>query len=435
MFCPKCGTNNIDSVNFCATCGAELVDNQPEQKTITMNTVIAGAKELPAKIKTLPKLVKQLSVAALALIVVIIAVSAVGSAVTDPKNIAKGYFEAKANGDWNKMYGYLSLDNSDFINKNNFLKLMGNEEKLEIVNFEISDSLSNGSSYEGYFVSTSDSGMVKTYVVEYLLKGNSSTQSETITLVKNSGKKLLFYDDYDVNIDNLIISNYQISVPKGSTVYLDEIKLTQKTSSSENDYYDSDSSSDTYVISKIFSGQHDLKVEHPVCAVYTEKIQVSGSGSCGSIYSVSKLELNESVKSDLAKKTEETYKQIISSALAQKEFDSLNLICTSESEQQVSIKESYDNLVSELKNEDGTGYKSITVTKFTDESSQKELKASGTYSCELRIEYDYVTISKDWWTDELSESPSSYPRSSSIRFTYVYESDAWVLQNLYSLGI
>ncbi len=83
-------------------------------------------------------------------------------------------------------------------------------------------------------------------------------------------------------------------------------------------------------------------------------------------------------------------------SLAQKEFDSLNLICTTESEQQVSIKESYDNLVSELKNEDGTGHKSITVTKFTDESSQKELKASRTYSCELRIEYDYVTISKDW---------------------------------------
>ena len=426
MFCGKCGTNNEDGIRFCASCGEELVDNQPIQQTISLNSVVAGAKQLPAKIKALPKLIKQLSVAALGIIVLIVLFSAIGSAVTNPQNIAKGYFEAKTNGDWNKMYSYLSLDNSDFINKNNFMKLMENEAKIEIVNFEISEG-SSGSSYSG---TSSDSDLLKTYVIKYLVKGSSSTQTETITLVKKSGKKLLFYNDYNVNIDNLTLSNYQVSVPKGSTVYIDDIKLTQTVTASGNDYYDSDS--DTFVISKIFSGQHDLKVEHPVCADYTEKIQI---GSSGSSYSVSKMILNDSVKTDLAKKTEEAYKQIISAALTGKGFDAINLVCTYDSEQLDDIKNSYDGLLSKIKNEDGTGYKSITVTKFTENSSQKELNSSGTYSCELKIEYDYVTISKDWYSDELTETPSSYPRNSSIRFTYVYENNAWVLQGLYSLGI
>lgn len=276
--------------------------------------------------------------------------------------------------------------------------------------------------------------MIKTYVVNYILKGSASPQSETITLVKSSGKKFLFYPDYYVNVDNLIVSNFHVSVPKESTVYIDNIKLTEKMTSPDDDYNYSDYNYDTYVVSKIFSGEHELKVEHPICDVYTEKIQINDSDYYSSSYTVPELILNDSVRANLTNMTEDIYIQIVSSALEKKSFDTLNLACTSDPNQLAGIKESYDSLIKRLRDEDGTGYQSITFNAFTDNSSQIEFDASGTYFCDLEIEYDYVKILKDWYTDEYSELQSTYPSYSPIQFTYVYENNEWVIQRLHSLG-
>ena len=31
MFCPKCGTRNDEDAKYCAYCGGEIVDTQPEE--------------------------------------------------------------------------------------------------------------------------------------------------------------------------------------------------------------------------------------------------------------------------------------------------------------------------------------------------------------------------------------------------------------------
>ena len=452
MFCPKCGKNNNDSSQFCEACGSELIDNQPTSQSISMNDIqqkvmpnagISGYNGQLSKTKRLPKSVKILLILNLIFLFVVIVISVIASSLTSPKHIAKGYFNTIVDGDWNKMYSYFSLENSDFINQDSFIKMMEHELNLEIENFEIlkESSLSYENSFlekypfsKNYYKSSSDSDMIKTYVVNYILKGSASPQSETITLVKSSGKKFLFYPDYYVKVDNLIVSNFHVSVPKESTVYIDNIKLTEKMTSPDDDYNYSDYNYDTYVVSKIFSGEHELKVEHPICDVYTEKIQINDSDYYSSSYTVPELILNDSVRANLTNMTEDIYIQIVSSALEKKSFDTLNLACTSDPNQLAGIKESYDSLIKRLRDEDGTGYQSITFNAFTDNSSQIEFDASGTYFCDLEIEYDYVKISKDWYTDEYSELQSTYPSYSPIQFTYVYENNEWVIQRLHSLG-
>lgn len=407
------------------------------------NAGTSGYNGQLSKTKRLPKSVKILLILNLIFLFVVIVISVIASSLTSPKHIAKGYFNTIVDGDWNKMYSYFSLENSDFINQDSFIKMMENEINLEIENFEIlkESSLSYENSFlekypfsKNYYKSSSDSDMIKTYVVNYILKGSASPQSETITLVKSSGKKFLFYPDYYVNVDNLIVSNFHVSVPKESTVYIDNIKLTEKMTSPDDDYNYSDYNYDTYVVSKIFSGEHELKVEHPICDVYTEKIQINDSDYYSSSYTVPELILNDSVRANLTNMTEDIYIQIVSSALEKKSFDTLNLACTSDPNQLAGIKESYDSLIKRLRDEDGTGYQSITFNAFTDNSSQIEFDASGTYFCDLEIEYDYVMILKDWYTDEYSELQSTYPSYSPIQFTYVYENNEWVIQRLHSLG-
>lgn len=269
MFCPKCGMQNETGVNFCASCGAKMVDNQPTSQKLALksaktgvsqgaNQFIKNITQVLSKIKSLPKVIKQVSIAAVFLLVALIAIGVAGAAITNPKNIVKGYFEAKINNDWGRMFDYLSLEPSEFVNRDSFIIFMENRDTLDIVNFEISDI-------------SLDSDLLKTYSVHYLLRGNSYTETEIITLVKTSNNRLLFFNNYEIVVDNLTISNYRVHVPKGAEAQINDIKLKHSTNVNQN--------YDTYVITEIFLGSHHLEVEHPEYETYTELIYLYERGS------------------------------------------------------------------------------------------------------------------------------------------------------------
>ena len=376
MFCPKCGVPNESDFAICVACGAELVDNQPK-KTAFLEKVLQNIGQLPKKLKTLPKSVKRLSLIAAVLAVATIIFYLVGSAITDPENIAHGYFKAKAEGNWQKVFTYLSLQNSDFVNKDSFAKLFANERKLDVINFEIAEDISWSELGEISDFST----MKKTYTVSYLLRGSTEAHTDTITLIRKGGKKLLFFDDYFVNIEYLTITkDYQVRVPKDAAVYIDDVRLSQITENDQDDITNKYFS--TYTISSIFSGLHDLKIDHPAFEEYTEMIDIS---EYNVLWNGSTYTLKDTEKSGIAQKTEETYKRIIAAALKDDGFDLLHLSFSNDSE---NTKGSYDRLISDLKSNDGTGFDSITVTKFSDHSNGRTMD-SVKYSCTAEIEYEY----------------------------------------------
>ena len=287
MFCPKCGMKNNADIKFCEACGAEMIDNQPPvQRKVSADLLMKGSglpkkalnisrkgldlskkgleavkKGIPqfiTKLKSLPKIVKMASAIALALFVAIIAFSMIGSTVTGPESVVNGYFKAKTNGDWNKVFGYLSINESEFVNKDSFNRFMENESKLEIVNYKISGS---------------DSGFLTTYTVSYLTKGSSARQTEVVTLVKTGGKRLLFFDDYRINADGLTVSNYQIHIPQSAVAYLNDIELIQALSNEPNEDFS------TFIIPDIFPGIYSMKVEHPEYGSYSEQIQIYQYGN------------------------------------------------------------------------------------------------------------------------------------------------------------
>jgi len=389
MFCQKCGKNNEGTMNFCMSCGERLVDNQPAVQSLSFDSVIKRAKELPSKAKGLPKWVKRISVVALVLIVVGVVLNAIGTTITDPKNIVKGYFEAKANGDWDKMYSYLSLDESEFITKEKFLQMMESEEKTDFVNLEI---IETNSAYND--PSFSNSGWVKIYTVRYMKKGEAGAREEFVTLVNKSQKKILFYDDYDINIDNLTTSNFRILASKDSAVYLDDIKLTRTEVSPDDDYYEPDNDSDTFIAPKLFLGQHDLKVEHSVFKTHEEKIQIDWENINNS-YDANNRILTDEAKIGMAKRTEEIYKQLMDKAFEEIPFDGFKLSGVTDNEEKLDeIKEIYDYFSYTIKEDYKDQNKSITLDKFKDISSENELMKRSSYLCEMEIEYTETVTPK-----------------------------------------
>ena len=110
--------------------------------------------------------------------------------------------------------------------------------------------------------------------------------------------------------------------------------------------------------------------------------------------------MKDSIRADLAKKTEEAYRQIIFSALAGDRFDKLNLAFTSDPGELEEMLWSYDNFVAMLRRaENGIELKDITVARFFD-NSYGEMGIYGRCTIEMGLEYDYTIASRDGRTDE-----------------------------------
>ena len=93
MFCGECGTKNEAGSNFCENCGAKLENKKKDSMFSNMSK----------QNKTILKI-------ASGVIVVIIIAFIVLSNMFKPENIAKKFFEATVDGDTDKIYNYLNIE-------------------------------------------------------------------------------------------------------------------------------------------------------------------------------------------------------------------------------------------------------------------------------------------------------------------------------------
>lgn len=234
----------------------------------------------------MPKKVKRLIAAVLGVVIVAFIFVSVGKSLADPEKIVKGYFQARVDRNWDKVYSYLALEDSDFINKENFSKVMQAKKQPDILNFEVTEQkYSTTASY--YYQSSESSDLVKNYTVKYVSKGYSSADVETVTLVKKAEKKLLFFDDYEIAVNDLIVNDYELYIPSGATVYMDDTQLKEV---ADNPKY-KEEKWDAYKISKIFSGDHVIRVEAAGYEPFTKEIEITSYS--GNYYYINLYELTE----------------------------------------------------------------------------------------------------------------------------------------------
>lgn len=420
MFCPECGKKNPEEMKFCSQCGSQLIDNtQDNSSQGTLNNAEVAiektVKELKQKadvtvnkMKANPK--KTLIIAGI-IFVLFVTIGSVFSVITTPEHIAEQYFKGIVKGDWNKVYSMMSLEKSEFITKDGFVAVMESGEsnygKLNIANYEVKKN-------KGL-----NAGVSEIVIIEYINHDSQSPQSMQVHMIKQSGKKFLFFNDYKVSSNDLIASDYRIYALPFVKVSIDDIELTEKYVTKE------ENGITEYTIPQIFSGAHTIKIYGDKIEATEDIIEIHS----GSSYTVSDVMLAESEFNALVEKSEKIFREMISSATSGKSFEELSVQFTADKNSLNQIKNYYDSICENTVAKKGHGLKTVTFKSFETRDDNREISNDGSIQCRLRYEYDTESIYKNY-NDELEEQTSSYTRNSDLRIYFSYENGEYVVKSI-----
>ena len=154
------------------------------------------------------------------------------------ENVAKNYFKSIADCDWDEVYGELELKESAFINKDAFLEMRKEDDKISYskINAE----------------STADKNTALV-TITYYEKGSDYASGELqVKLTRQSKKSFLFFDNWKVSSDNYVVNDFTIYAPQGADVYLDNQVIPDKYITKKSSTPDSD----CYQIPQMFAGTH-----------------------------------------------------------------------------------------------------------------------------------------------------------------------------------
>lgn len=440
--CPNCGTVNMDDAQFCENCGTGLQAAGPNYAPGTNpaqnnNGLIGqavpnqnynanngyGMMSQPAQRKPIPKWVPILVAEIAALALCIYGLTGVWKKGGSPERAAENYFVHIANGDWEKAYGQLDVEDSEFINAELFEKAQAQECLGIVSNYQLS-SQNNKAINEltselsglvedlglGEYLNQEEGSSLEQFVkIDYRIKGD--TENNTYLAVLNKTPA-----GWKIGASGLIYKDYCVYVPKGAGVELDGISLKDNYKLPEGEYEDGGEFMDVYQIPQIFYGTHEIKITMEDMEDVIETFQIDYGSSQ---YYKESMKVKEEVLDALAQKAGENMQKIYSAAMAGKGFKTVENLFTSSEEARKGIKESYENLLSGL-NEGSSQPTKANFQNITGDVYGSEVEMSFDYDLDYRYE--------DWWDEEWEVG--NYKGEDQWVFQFVKEDGNWVQTNL-----
>lgn len=460
MFCPECGAKNQDDAVFCENCGADisqaLAQSEPsqqdqanidaQQSPVTYTPISSvpqdftyqpaasavAVKRVPMKKRT------KVLIAAIFLIIILLAVLFnIGKQLSSPDKIAKDYFKTLSVQDWDKAYSYLDITESDFINKDNFIKTQKKSKDIsKIVNYSVvSDDTT---------LSTTDktdklkNALTETITMQYITQDSTSPQTMEINLIKQPEKKFLFFDTWKVASAGYITPKISITVPQGTTAFLDGVQIADKykdtasaDSSDSTNSQDSASQPVTYTVKNIFSGTYTLKVTSKYTEDYTNDITVNGEDSA---VNVDSLKLKQEILDTVAKQPEQVLKALYSSALAGKDFDSVKSYFVSNSDTQSNMESQYGYLQNSIAKDNNGGFKSISFSNFKPEVTNSQADSSMSITVDTQFDYAYTAVDTTYDAAAPAQEYSGN-NSGNIEAVFQLEGDKWLISGLSQMAL
>lgn len=393
-----------------------------QDSSITIKKPNINVNAYKAKAKKMSKRQKFVIAEVLCLALVIGVFCWIGSSKTSAQAVAKEYVAAYAKQDWSKIYDMTDFPEGTYLKKEQFIECITNKETVAIDNFEISEGFAYSeyasNSLLGSFASdstSSSSGIQKFYDVQYTVKGQGSGYM-SLEMIKQSEKSMLFFDTWKVASNDMVISNYYVSVPVGASATIDGIVLSESDKLEEQGY-----GVDQYSIS-IFEGPHTIQVSLPWFQIYENEFYAYEGDS----FSVYDMELTEDGKLALQTKMQEVLEKFYQAAVAGKDFSEVSNLFMDDSLE--SAKSSYEYLQEELNSSD---YYALNEVTFHDFNCEYYLNESG-ISAEMNYDYDmeYTYTWTSWRNDSKKSEVKTQDGYSYMNASFAYDGETYKLTSV-----
>ena len=359
MFCPECGTKNLEDAQYCENCGSKL------ENTTSQNIVKKERKPLSKKSKI------TIGCATIILVILVVCYSILSS-LTSPSKVAINYFKAVTSYDAAKIYSYMDVSTGDFTTKDMFKKVLNNEleskDKTEVVNYTVDKE------------TISSDKMSATVTVKYLLKDKSDTETMDIKLVKEKKNKWLLFDNWKINNKSTsVVKDYNIKVLKNS-----KVKVEGKTLDSKYlDKKKSTDSMDVYVIPAMFNSSYKFEVELPIGIKLEDTVKVSSYSSY--ISSLSLNDLSDETKNTLSDAVKTSLQTLYDGVKDKKSFDDIKKTFEYKNADLSDLKSDYEALLSNI----GNDYTLASITFKEISLKSLDIDSDGHLEVYVKANYDY----------------------------------------------
>ena len=359
----------------------------------------------PFKVNKLAVVTGILSVAFIASIVVFFIV---GKNTFSAQNVATDYFKAITNGDWDVAYDMMDMDESDFINKDMFVKAVNGSDTLKV---------------NKYTVKASESSIAANAVIKYRKRGASSDDELELSMNKEDSKQFLLFDSWKISSDTYTVSDFTVQIPSGTTLYMDDVEVPEKYINEDTDSYT------TYTIDKLFKGTHTFYIETGDFESSKGTYDVEYDED---YYTVDSIKIDQDSQKEIVDTAYGYMKQIIDAASTGQKFNSIKDIFADDAAKDA--KDEYENYFASAfyayaKDDGITG---VALSNVEADVESVYIKQGEVFvSISIRYNDANTGLTTDWWTGSLKNGSASTSGSTDMLLKYV--DGKWLIANGYSI--
>ena len=324
------------------------------------------------------------------------------------KYIMEAYDYYKEN-NWKALYNYAELTDDDFVNEYFFEELA--KKKYGNVN---KDTLKMGETKKEEN---------KALVTLYYKDSSGNKVNCDFTMIKKPTKRYKFFNEWKLDISNLIIKECKVVVPSGFDVYVDGVCLTK-----DNTKMNSNSQTGMveYVIPQMFMGDHEIFAKKDMLQA-CETIVTWNKDKGEYIVDTSTLKLVEGVETYINSASESIVQLMYKNIFEETQLTGLEEYMLNSEETKAVFTSTYEKLLAAIQPEDGSTLNSLNITGF------ENYKIEYSHPNKALVSIDFTcTFKARGPRDAASGARDKYEGEarSTITMEYTYDGNDWMCSTL-----